>query len=176
MTRVPASRSLAIPVPPPDWRVLYEALGERVFRLLHRMTGDPALAEDLTHDTFLRVHDGAHQFGARGDVAAWVYRIAGNLGRDELRRRATRERHLVLVPPAVSTARDLDLTLTLQSALDQLDPEHRAVVLLHDVDGFSHAEIADMLDIAEGSSRARLSRARHVLRLVLDPLGHGPRS
>jgi RNA polymerase sigma-70 factor (ECF subfamily) len=65
------------------------------------------------------------------------------------------------------TAGDPELRITLQAALDLLESGHRAVVLLHDVDGYTHPEIADMLDIREGTSRARLSRARQALRTSL---------
>lgn len=153
--------------PRPDWARLYEQLGERVFRLLHRLTGDAALAEDLTHDTFVRVHEAGRQYDGRGELAAWVFRVAGNLGRDELRRRATRDRHLQLLPTPAPLSRDPDLAIVLADALNTLEPEARAVVLLHDVDGYTHTEIADMLDIAPGSSRSRLSRAHDQLRSII---------
>lgn len=161
----------APPRPPQglDWRVLYEEFGERVFRLLHRMLGEASQAEDLTQDTFVRVHQARHRYDGRGSVDAWIFRIAGNLGRDELRRRAMqRSREPLLAAEAGSrSVSDPHLRMTLESALERLGPEHRLVVLLHDVDGYDHATIAEMLGIAVGSSRARLSRAREELRLTL---------
>jgi RNA polymerase sigma-70 factor (ECF subfamily) len=151
----------------PDWRELYDELGERVFRMLHRMMGDRSLAEDLTHDTFLRVHESRETFDGSGAIAAWVFRIAGNLARDEMRRGEMRVRRLLHFPRPGGEAGDPHLRLTLQSAIERLDPDQRAVVLLHDVDGYNHAEIAAMLDIREGTSRARLSRARERLRAAL---------
>ena len=153
----------------PDWRQLYEDLGERVFRMLHRMMGDRALAEDLTHDTFIRVHESRDKYDGSGAIAAWVFRIAGNLARDELRRGEMRVRRLLHFPRLQGGSGDPQLRVTLQTALEGLDPEQRAVVLLHDVDGYNHAEIAQMLDIREGTSRARLSRARERLRAALGP-------
>lgn len=152
-----------------NWRELYETLGERVFRLLHRMTGDAALAEDLVHETFLRVHQAAGRFEGRGDLAAWVYRIAGNLGRDELRSREMRSRRLLLFPEPTPPGPDHELRVVLERALDTLDEGLREVVLLHDVDGYTHTEIAEMLGIRDGTSRARLSRARALLRESLGP-------
>jgi RNA polymerase sigma-70 factor (ECF subfamily) len=154
---------------PLNWMELYESLGERVFRLLHRMTGDAALAEDLVHETFLRVHQAQGRFEGRGDLAAWVYRIAGNLGRDELRSREMRSRRLLLFPEPTPPGPDHELRVVLERALDTLDEGHREVVLLHDVDGYTHNEIAEMLGIREGTSRARLSRARASLRETLGP-------
>jgi RNA polymerase sigma-70 factor (ECF subfamily) len=147
---------------------LYEALGERVFRMLHRMTGDDALAEDLTHDVFVRVHEARHQYAGRGPLVAWVFRIAGNVARDELRQRDKRSLRLAEVAREQGGPDgDPALRLTLQAALADLDEGQRAVVLLHDVDGYTHAEIAEMLEIREGTSKARLSRAHQALRAAL---------
>jgi RNA polymerase sigma-70 factor (ECF subfamily) len=152
-----------------EWRELYQLLGERVFRMLHRMTGDSAQAEDLTHDTFIRVHESRHQYDGTGSLSAWVFRIAGNLARDEFRRRSMRQERLVLLHPSgeAPAPRDPELRMALEDALAALSHDHRTVVLLHDVDGYRHPEIAEMLDIAEGTSRARLSRARELLRVAL---------
>lgn len=152
-----------------DWRELYESFGLRVFRMLHRMTGDHAVAEDLTHDAFVRIHEARGQYDGTGPVAAWVFRIAANLGRDHLRHRTMSAERLRTfqtrnTPPP---GRDHELRMSLESALDAMDPIYRSVVLLHDVDGFTHGEISDMLGIREGTSRARLSRARELLRGVL---------
>lgn len=152
-----------------DWRELYQLLGLRVFRMMHRMTGDPAVAEDLTHDAFVRVHEARHQYDGSGPVAAWVFRIAANIGRDHLRQRTMQADRLLAFQARTDQAPVLDheLRLSLEAALLALEPTYRTVVLLHDVDGFTHAEIADLLDIREGTSRARLSRARELLRGVL---------
>ncbi len=151
------------------WESLYESLGERVFRLLHRLTGDSEEAADLTHDAFVRVHGALAQFDGRGSVEAWVFRIAANVGRDALRRRRVRAQHsrtvedgLSLVTPAKAPRR-----LALDRALARLDEAHRMVLLLHDVDGYTHGEIAEMLEIAVGTSKARLSRARKTMRVEL---------
>jgi len=177
----PFADSGAVPSPRGvEWRALYERLGERVFRMLHRMTGDAAHAEDLTHDTFIRVHEARHQYDGTGSLSAWVFRIAGNLARDEFRRRRMRRERLVLLHPSgeAPAPRDPELRMVLESALGALSHDHRTVVLLHDVDGYTHPEIAEMLDIAEGTSRARLSRAREQLRIALGAdtgrTHHGP--
>ena len=151
------------------WEALYEALGERVFRLLHRMMRDPEEAADLTHDAFVRIHGALRQYDGSGSVEAWVFRIAANVGRDALRRRQVRAAHSrtaledqVRVTPAEATRR-----LALERALARLDEQHRIVLLLHDVDGYTHPEIAEMLEMAVGTSRARLSRARRTMRAAL---------
>lgn len=153
------------------WEVLYDEIGERVFRMLHRMLGDPEEAADVAHEAFLRMHQSRAQFAGDGPLHAWAFRIAANLGRDALRRRSHRQRHAVLEAReardrAVGARRDVE-RLSLSTALDELDRGHRAVLLLHDVDGYTHAEIAEMLNVAVGTSKARLSRARRSMRAVL---------
>jgi len=157
---------------PLDWDALYTELGESVFRMFHRMLGHRAQAEDLTHDTFIRVHEAREQYDGRGSPAAWVFRIAGNLARDTLRQRRMRNSRLHLLAAGSPAHEGVDpaVTLSLRDALGQLEPAQRAIVLLHDVDGYSHREIAEMLGIREGTSRARLSHARALLRKSIGPI------
>ena len=155
----------------PDWEALYDSLGERVFRFLYRMTRSAELAEDLTHDTFVRVQQRRAQYRGRGAVRSWVFQIAANLVRDHMRRSKLRLVHDAASDPVMrrreEPARSALRRVQLQRALDILPDTHRVVVLLHDVDGFNHREIAEMLEIAEGTSKARLSRARSQLRDAL---------
>ncbi len=173
---MPQSRSRPEPepdrpaVPDTSWEALYDELGEKVFRLLHRMTRSPELAADLTHDTFVRAFERLEQFDRRGALAGWVYRIATNLARDHMKRphpfapEPARER----APAAAGHGSgEPDLRLLLRAALDALPEPNRVVVLLHEVDGFTHEEIGRMLEIAPGTSKARLSRGRAMLREAL---------
>lgn len=156
----------------PVWGALYEEVGERVYHLILRMTGDPELAADVTHDAFVRVYERQAQFDGRGSLKNWVYAIAKNIARDRFRRRRFRAGVLadraddlrVHSQPGASA----ELQVVLGEAVESLSEEHRTVLMLHDVDGYSHEEIAEMLDLAVGSSRARLSRARARLRGLLD--------
>lgn len=151
------------------WDRLYDEIGERLFRLLHRMLGDPDEASDLTHDAFVRIHQSRLQFAHRGPLHAWAFRIAANLGRDALRRRTTRRRYVqgeLERDRAPGTRHDV-ARISLGKALEKIDDPHRTVLLLHDVDGYTHPEIAEMLAIAVGTSKARLSRARRAMRSAL---------
>lgn len=154
---------------PEAWGTLYDRLGERVFRLLHRITGDRETALDLTHDTFVILATKGRQYTGRGSLNGWVFRIAANLARDRLRREKTR-RAAAEQPPAPpgGDAPDAELRLVLDRAIAELTEEQRAVLLLYDVDRYTHPEIAEMLNIAEGTSKARLSRARARLRAALE--------
>lgn len=151
---------------------LYREHGETVFRLLCRMTGDEASARDLTHDTFVRVFERWDQYAGNGSAASWICRIAANLARD--RRARFRRRAKLLAREAPSLARHtaddsgkLESRMLLEEALRRLPQEQRITLLLYEVDGYSHAEIGEMLRIAEGTSRARLSRAKETLRVLL---------
>lgn len=155
-----------------EWGTLYEETGERVYHLVLRMTGDAELAQDVTHDAFVRVYERSAQFDGRGSLRGWVYTIAKNIARDRLRRRKFQVTLFddEVAPPKSAPARpvDVELRMELDEAIGTLSEEYRTVLLLHDVDGYTHPEIAEMLGLAVGSSRARLSRARAQLRDALD--------
>ena len=157
---------------PAAWKVLYDEMGERIFRLMYRLTGDPDLAADLTHDTFVQVVEKGYQYSGRGSLAGWVYRIASNLAKERLRRDSFRVKkasefidwsrdNVIQNPP------DVELRMVMRRALDDVPEDHRRVLLLYDVDGYTHPDIAEMLGIAVGTSKARLSRARAMLRTAL---------
>lgn len=155
------------------WKRLFEAHGDSVFRYLHRRTGDADLADDLTQDVFVRVWERRRQYSAGGDVRSWIFSIATNLLRDRARVRTRRDELLLQEAPAWET-RSPDASgavharLTLRDAIAQLPEDQRTALLLHEVDGYTHAEIGRMSGIAEGSSKARVSRARAALRELLE--------
>lgn len=153
-------------------RAFYEAHAPRVYRLTFRLTGDAALAEDCTQDTFVRAFD--RLAGFRGDAAltTWLHRIAVTVTLNALRKRQrwlTREASLLeaAAVPSVSRHAEPDLKERLTRAIDALPEIYRLVVVLHDVEEYTHAEIAEILGIPEGTSKARLSVARGRLRETL---------
>ncbi len=93
--------------------------------------------------------------------------MAANQVRDHMRRRKLRLVHDTTTDLQQRREATHESRLAIERALQQLPDSQRLVVLLHDVDGFKHHEIADMLEIAEGTSKARLSRARALLREML---------
>lgn len=154
------------------FRSLYDAHVDRVYRLAYRLAGRDDLARDFTQEAFLRAYEKIDQF--RGDAAfsTWLHSIAVSVSLNGLRkvdRHRKRERDMEdaahLGTPeaeAVPWVRQ-----RLRTAIDDLPDIYRTVFLMHDVEGFSHTEIAATLDVAEGTSRARLSRARGKLREAL---------
>ncbi len=154
------------------WRVLYHELGERVHRMVYRMTGDSDLASDLTHDTFLKVFEKGHQYSGKGSLHGWVFRIAANLTKERLRRhsfRANKAAEVLLAPDGAPDRHQAgtESRMVLREAMEHLTDDYRTVLILHEVDGYTHDEIAQMLDIAIGTSKARVSRAKAQLRDIL---------
>ncbi len=156
------------------FRSLYETHVDRVYRLAYRMCGDDDMARDMTQETFIRVHQRLGQF--RGDAAfsTWLHSIAVSVTLNGLRKRTrirSREQELDEVPTvaAAPTPRaEPDLRERLRAAIDALPDIYRSVFVMHDLEGYNHMEIATALDVAEGTSKARLSRARSRLRKALD--------
>ena len=153
-------------------REVYEQHVDRVYRLALRMTGNAAMAEDLTQDTFVRVFDRMHQFRGDSGLGTWIHRVAVSVVLNAVKKRqvaASREITLetTAAAPGNSGAIDLDVRDRVRAAVAQLPDELRVVVLLYDVEGYTHNEIADMLGINAGACRMRLLRARQLLRAML---------
>ena len=152
---------------------LYARHVGRVYALCLRMSGDREAAERLTQDAFVRAWQRISGF--RGDAAfgSWLHRLAVNVvlmdGRSESRRRA---RVFEVEDPGVfERGRDApadDVRMDLEAAIAKLPKGARAVLVLHDVEGYPQQEIADMLGIAVGTVKAQLHRARRLLRERLD--------
>lgn len=159
---------------PRAFRRLYDAHVDRVYRLAHRMCGDDDMARDMTQETFIRVHQRLDQFRGDSALSTWIHAIAVSVtlnGLRSLKRVRSRERDLDDVAPLAATpaARcEPDLRERLKAAIEALPDIYRSVFVMHDLEGFNHREIATALDVAEGTSKARLSRARSRLREALD--------
>lgn len=137
---------------------LYQA---QVFRFLCRLVADRSLAEDLTQETFLRVHQRMATFGFRSKFSTWVFQVARNVGIDELRRRARRTRLLRLVPAPVEAGPELRAEL--EAALWSLSVKLREALLVVEVLGFTYREAAEMLSVPEGTVKSRVFQARERL-------------
>jgi RNA polymerase sigma-70 factor (ECF subfamily) len=156
-------------------RALYDAHVDRVYRLAYRMTGDEAMAQEYTQDTFIRAFDRLPSFRRESALSTWLHSITMSVvlnGLRKVRRLRARETDLDAAHEVSHrhASGDLMLRRRLHAAIDALGDEHRAVVVLHDVEGLKHQEIAALLGIQVGTSKARLSRARAALRERLDTL------
>lgn len=160
-------------------RALYDAHVGRVHRLACRLTGDEQLAEEVVQDTFVRAI--AHLGRFRGDsaLATWLHRITVTVAlnaRRGTRRREERETTLEETDAdpigVVPDGDGIDPLLRdrLHRAIDGLPEIYRTVVVMHDVEGYSHVEIAEVLGIPVGTCRSRLFLARAQLRVALGDL------
>jgi RNA polymerase sigma-70 factor (ECF subfamily) len=146
---------------------LYRTHLPRVNGLVRRMTGGRD-ADELTQDVFVRVWQKLSSFRGESAFATWLHRLAANVVIERFRTDATRRRrHLdgedfLQMLPALH--RSGDLSMDLEVALAKLPDGAREIFVLHDVDGYKHHEIADLLGISSGTSKAQLHRARMMLR------------
>jgi RNA polymerase sigma-70 factor, ECF subfamily len=153
-------------------RALYDAHVDRVYRLVHRMAGDPDLASDFTQETFIRAFERLEQFRGDSSLATWLHSIAVSVALNGMRKvkrirgrtENIDESPMISVEPKGLTP---DLKTRLHSAIDALSEKLRSVFIMHDVEGYTHDEIAGSLGIPVGTSKARLFDARAKLRLAL---------
>ena len=154
------------------FRALYDANVDRVFRLCFRMVGDETLAREFTQDAFVRVWEALHQY--RGDAAfsTWLHSIAVSVVLNGIRkvdRHRKRERSLEDAGSLGANPGTVEPLVAdrLREAVDGLPEIYRTVFLMYDLEGFPHGEIAEALGVAVGTSKARLFRARELLRQAL---------
>lgn len=150
----------------------YELHGERVQRLCLRLLGRRADAEDATQEVFLKLFERARTFDGRARFSTWLHRLTVNLCLTRMERERVRVARTLptdegaLVDPAESPLESSSRTEAreaLQSLLQRLSSEHRAVLVLRELEQLSYQEIAATLDLPEGTVMSRLSRAREQL-------------
>lgn len=148
-------------------REIYDTHVDRVFRLCYRMAGDEQLAREFTQDSFVRAFDRLRQFRGDAALSTWLHSITVSVtlnGLRRVKRIRSRERELEVVPSRRRPRVEPDLKERLHQAIDGLPDIYRVVFVMHDVEGYTHDEIGDALDVAAGTSKARLFRARRMLR------------
>jgi len=158
----------------PAYEELYRRNVRKVYALCFRMASDHSLAEELTQDVFVKAWEKLGSFRGESAFSSWLYPLAVNTALSERRARHRRTARIFATddltpfdrPKAAAAAADI---LDLEKALDTLPPGARTVFVLHDVEGYRHEEIAGLLGVAEGTSKAQLHRARRLLREVLGP-------
>jgi RNA polymerase sigma-70 factor (ECF subfamily) len=152
---------------------LYRRYLSRIYSLCTRLSGNPTKGGKLTEDVFVRTWEELPHFRGEGAFATWLHRLATNVvlsGREAEARSAAA---IDQGDPAAeggndvaSTSHDLD-RLDLGQAIDRLPPDSRRILVLHDVEGYKHEEIAEILGVTVGGSKAKLHRARVLLREAL---------
>ena len=161
------------------FEALYHLHKRRVYSLCLRMTANTATAEDLTQEAFLQLFRKIGTFRGESAFSTWLHRMAVNVVLMQLRKKG-----LNVVPLEETMegeeesakkepgADDMHLAgsvdrLQLQQAIGELPPGYRMIFLLHDVQGYEHNEIADMVGCSIGNSKSQLHKARMKLRELL---------
>ena len=154
----------------------------RIYNLLYHMTSNREDAQDLAQEVFMKAHAALRRFHGHSSFYTWVYRIAVNhalnfrekrrhdkaaLRLDDMEQAVERDPTFVELRARESPFRDVtvnELQKRLNVALQKLSENHRTVVVLHDIQGLPHHEIARITKTSEGTVRSRLNRARSALR------------
>lgn len=156
-------------------RDLYDAHATRVFRLAYRLTGDADLAREFTQDTFVRAFNQLSRFRGDSALSTWLHRIAVTVVANAMRkvkRFRARETDLEAAHPLSDDGPPGDPFIRdrLRHAIDALPEIYRTTLIMHDLEGYTHTEIAEVLGVAEGTCKSRLSVARAQLRAALSDL------
>lgn len=156
-------------------RELYDAHASRVFRLAYRMTHDEEIARECTQDTFVRAFSRLRSFRRDAALATWIHRIAISVVLQEMRSRRRHSARFVAIEEvhdvaAAEKPADVELSARLARAVDDLPEIYRTAFIMHDLEGYTHSAIADVLEIPEGTCKTRVAQARARLRETLEVL------
>jgi len=133
-----------------------------VWRFLRHLLGDDHLAEDVTQETFMRLHRSLSTFAFRAKFSTWTMQVARNAGVDALRTRERRDRASMLVPPAAPSS-EPGASFEIERALASLSDKMRESLLLVEVFGFTYAEAARVLGLPVGTVKSRVFKAREAM-------------
>ncbi len=152
---------------------LYRKHGRRVYALCLRMVSDPGRAEELTQDAFVRAWNTIASFQFKSAFGTWLHRLSVNVVLTSMRtdkRRAARELQSGDIEEFASEARGAmpDTRMDLEQAIAMLPDGARQVLILHDIEGYRYREIAELINVAEGTVKSQLSRARRLVREALE--------
>ena len=154
-------------------RQLYDRSSGRIYALMVRMVGRQD-ADDLTQHCFLRLFEKLNQFNGQSKLETWFYRLAANEALMHLRRRKCDNHTSFVSEPAIQNEDAIiksEEAELLEQALLRLDPDLRTIISLQEEHGLSYREIAESLEIPEGTVGSRLNRARKELHEELLRIG-----
>ena len=167
---------------------LVERYQNRLLNFVYRTTGDRERGEDLVQETFIRVYRHLHRFDQSKKFSTWIYTIASNLAKNELRNRSRNPLVLfqTLLKNREADQRPLEwedntyrpddlfrkraLKSQVDAAVDQLPEHHRTVFVLREMEGKTYEEIAEITDTNLGTVKSRLNRARNSFARIISPL------
>jgi RNA polymerase sigma-70 factor (ECF subfamily) len=151
------------------FRELYRLHTPLLYRVCVRMLGNESAAQDAIQEVWLRADAGLAQFQWQSSLSTWLVGIAINRCREILREKYRNNQSLESPPEKILSSAPAELRLDMARAVSSLAAGYREVLLLHDVEGYTHEEIGLILGIDAGTSKSQLSRARKILRERLHP-------
>ena len=148
---------------------LYRENAGHVYAVCLRMVVDKASAKDVTQDTVVRAWQMLVTYRGDSPFSAWIHRIAVNASLDHLRSRRRLSARVEFssdleIYEAEDRSKPTEVSFDLDEAIALLPTNARAVLVLHDIEGYTHEEIGSMMSIASGTSKAQLHRARQLLK------------
>ncbi|MGH7688147.1 MAG: sigma-70 family RNA polymerase sigma factor [Gemmatimonadaceae bacterium] len=167
---------------------LVERYQTRLLNFIYRTIGDRERAEDLVQEVFIRVYRHIHRFDVSKKFSTWIYTIASNLAKNELRNRS---RNPLILFQTITNNREEEerplqfedytsrpddlfekrhLQELVEETVDQLPEHHRQVFVLREIEGKSYEEIAEITDCNLGTVKSRLNRARNAFAAIIEPL------
>ena len=151
---------------------------QKVYSLAYHYVGSEQDAMDICQEVFLRVYRFLPQFSGESRFSTWLYRVTSNACKDFLRKKGSRMEVSLsqegeeedYTPENVLEQKEMRRQI--EESLHQLSPDHREILVMRDVLGLSYEEIANSLDLEEGTVKSRISRAREKLRIKLTETGN----
>lgn len=154
--------------------ILVKRYKDPLLNFVYRFLGDHTEAEDIVQETFLRLFKNKHYYKEIAKFSTWIYTIAGNLAKTELRKRRRRsffsisnftgtDKDYDIPDTDVSPEKQADSVLTdniIQQAVNKLSPKFKEVIVLRDIQEFSYEEISEIVGIPLGTVKSRVNRAR----------------
>lgn len=167
------------------FELLIEAHFKKIYNIAYRIAGNPDDASDMTQEVMIKLFRNINSFGGNSKFSTWVYRVATNTCLDELKKLRrhstysinseinTGDGEFLYEVEDTSPTPDLEVERSeladmVAKAITALNPEHRAIITLRDIQEFSYEEIANILNISEGTVKSRISRARMQLKKILE--------
>ncbi len=163
--------------------ILVEKYYKKIYNLAYRFVGDSEEANDLAQEVFTAAYQNLKKFRGDAKFSTWLFQIATNRGKNRfkyLKRRGyfanrgqtngedERESLQKAIPDLTTNPETIlaskQIQKIVQDAINDLDPDHKEIVILRDIEGFSYEEIARMLNLPEGTTKSRLHRARMVVK------------
>jgi RNA polymerase sigma-70 factor (ECF subfamily) len=169
-----------------SFNILVDRYKNRLINFVYRFVRDYDVAEDIVQETFLRVYRHRHNYKAIANFSTWIFTIAGNLAKSELRRRKRwklfsvdavneDEKKFDIPDDGIQPDRATSVSMlddSIQNAIETLQVKYKEALILRDIEGMSYKQIADITGVPVGTVKSRVNRARKKLQKKL--AGHTP--